>query len=455
MGTPLQVKANQTVKDREMTLATIPSSAAASKTTARRTMSTPATLMVTLAGVFLTALIMAVVSWMSVSSSQGAIDAIGRQAVPAIVNIQEVRARLVEMDANAANEFLGGGQSSRDKYEVARQRLSALLAEAGSSSALGANERAEIARMTEQVQVYSGQIETARANSRQGFPVSSAYLRFASNLMHSDLMPAADRLDKFYSDYLEAQYAHQSSVHTVTLVAAMAAALALLAVLGFGQVFLSKRMHRSVNPALAAATVLIVAFSCMLGIGLMRSSSFLAEAKEKDFAALHGLWQARALAYDAKGDQSLYLVMRGNGAKYETGFADKTKLLEGKLSEATAVVSADISEAAASARANLQPSFAAFVKVADNIRALDKGGDRQKAVETATGSGADQSNGSFARFDTSMAAVVDGQKAHFDNLVERAAGSIAWLNSAGLIVALMAVFMTWIGLRPRLNEYRV
>jgi len=438
-----------------MALSASPSRVAAQPANTTRTLSTPTTLMVTLAGVFITALIMAVVSWMSVSSSQSAIDAIGRQAVPAIVNIQEVRARLVEMDANAANEFLGGGQASRDKYEAARQRLSALLAQSGSSSALGETERAEIARMTEQVQVYSGQIETARSNSRQGFPVGSAYLRFASNVMHNELMPAADRLDKFYSDYLEAQYAHQSSVHTVTLVSAIAASLALLAVLGFGQIFLSKRMRRSVNPALAATTVLIVGFMLVLGIGLVRSSSFLAEAKEKDFAALHGLWQARALAYDAKGDQSLYLVMRGNGAKYETGFADKTKLLEGKLSEATAVVSGDISEAAASARANLQPSFAAFVKVADNIRALDKGGDRQKAVETATGSGAEQSNGSFARFDTSMAAVVDGQKAHFDNLVERAAGSIAWLNIAGLIVALLAVLMTWIGLRPRLNEYRV
>lgn len=440
-----------------MTFATTTSGypAAAQTGSSRWSLSTPTTLMVMLVGVTLAAVIMAVVSWMSVGSSRSAIDAIGRQAVPAIINIQEVRARLVEMDASAANEFLGGGQASRAQYESARARLSTLLSQAGDNQSVGQAERTEIKGLIEQVQVYSGLIESARANSRQGFPVGAAYLRFASNLMHEQLMPAADRLDSLYSDYLEAQYARQASVHYITLVSALVAGAMLLGVLVFGQVFLSKRMRRNINPALAAATVLIVGFIGVLGFGLARSSSYLAEAKEKDFATLHGLWQARALAYDAKGDQSLYLVMRGNGQKYETGFAEKSKVLEGKIREASSVGSQATGEAAEAARKDLMSSFTSFVQVADSIRTLDKGGDRQKAVETATGSGANQSNGSFARFDKSMAAVVDAQKAHFDTLVESAFSSIAWLNIAGLVAALLAVILTWLGLRPRLNEYRV
>jgi hypothetical protein len=422
----------------------------------RRSLSTPIVLKLLLGAVALAAAVMAIVCWMSVRSTESSINAIGREAVPAIITAQEVRSRLVEMDASAANEFLGGGQAARGQYETARARLSVLLTAAANHNGAGVSERQAIQGMVEQVQVYSGLIETARSNSRQGFPVGSAYLRFASNLMHSQIMPAADNLDKINSDYLEAQYAGQVRMHYLALGGAITAGLVLLAVLGSAQIFLSRRMKRRFNPCLLVASVMVTGFLAVMGTAMVYSSSQLSQAKEGDFVSLHALWQARALAYDAKADQSLYLVMRGNGQKYETGFAEKAKVLSGKMQDAAALSLTAVGDAAvAAASRDLSPAFATFVGLQDTIRQLDKGGDRQKAVATATGSGADQSNGSFARFDQAMSTVVDGQKAHFDGLVDNASAAVAWMHLIGLLIAVIAIGLTWTGLRPRLNEYRI
>src|SRR5690606_39915618 len=45
-----------------------------------------------------------------------------------------------------------------------------------------------------QVPVYTGLVEAARANNLQGLPIGAAYLREASHLMRTEILPAAERL---------------------------------------------------------------------------------------------------------------------------------------------------------------------------------------------------------------------------------------------------------------------
>ena len=44
-------------------------------------------------------------------------------------------------------------------------------------------------RYRQQLAAYTGLVEAARANNRQGFPIGSAYLREASSLMQTSLLP--------------------------------------------------------------------------------------------------------------------------------------------------------------------------------------------------------------------------------------------------------------------------
>ena len=48
--------------------------------------------------------------------------------------------------------------------------------------------------MIQQLAAYTGLVEAARANNVQGFPIGSAYLREASSLMQTKLLPEAKKI---------------------------------------------------------------------------------------------------------------------------------------------------------------------------------------------------------------------------------------------------------------------
>jgi hypothetical protein len=61
------------------------------------------------------------------------------------------------------------------------------------STAAGATSK-DLLTLSTDLPVYTGEIETARADNRIGYPVGAAYLREATTLMNSSLLPAAENL---------------------------------------------------------------------------------------------------------------------------------------------------------------------------------------------------------------------------------------------------------------------
>ncbi|MDJ0001059.1 hypothetical protein QM787_27360, partial [Rhodococcus ruber] len=51
-----------------------------------------------------------------------------------------------------------------------------------------------LASISTDLSVYSGLVETARANNRTGHPVGAAYLSEASTLMQTSMLPMAQQL---------------------------------------------------------------------------------------------------------------------------------------------------------------------------------------------------------------------------------------------------------------------
>ena len=51
-----------------------------------------------------------------------------------------------------------------------------------------------MAQISAQLAAYTALVESARANNRQGFVIGSAYLREASSLMQTSLLPGAEKV---------------------------------------------------------------------------------------------------------------------------------------------------------------------------------------------------------------------------------------------------------------------
>ena len=82
----------------------------------------------------------------------------------------------------------------RERYERDIATASALLVKAAAATtADGSGRHAQMRTLNERLPVYTGLVEAARANNRQGLPLGGAYLRYANEQMRSELLPAATR----------------------------------------------------------------------------------------------------------------------------------------------------------------------------------------------------------------------------------------------------------------------
>jgi len=167
----------------------------------------------------------------------------------------------------------------------------------------GSSEAAAVAATGAELPVYSGLIETARANNRQGFPVGAAYLREASDLMRARILPAAGRLYAAEAQRLGDN--QRTSTSTGGLVAVLIACVAALIVIVGAQVFLARRTHRIFNVLLVVATVVLVGLATWIMIALTSAQDSLARAQRDGSDAVQVLSAARILWLRAQARRRL------------------------------------------------------------------------------------------------------------------------------------------------------
>ena len=108
---------------------------------------------------------------------------------------QNLYADLSAADAAAATAYLSGIETpqQRARYQQALADAASALADA-TAGATDAGTRKAVAEISAQLAAYTGLVESARANNRQGLTIGSAYLREASWLMQGTLLPGAERI---------------------------------------------------------------------------------------------------------------------------------------------------------------------------------------------------------------------------------------------------------------------
>jgi hypothetical protein len=248
------------------------------------------------------------------------------------------------------------------------------------------------------------------------------------------------------------------------------------------QLHLATRFRRLVNPALAAATVLAVAFTAVAAARLGAESGQLRVAKQDAFDSVQALTLARAVSYDANADESRYLVDPGRVAQYQQAFLTKSERIVNVgpvgIPGYDAALAADIK---AYQRDNADVRFGGYLGA--EFRNITFPGERQAAVAALLsfqryekddrtlrglaakspaaavgydiGTAPGQSDWAFNQYDAALSGVIAVNSRAFTATVhDGEGGGTGWeLLFPGLGLVLVAA-LTVAGIRPRLAEYR-
>jgi hypothetical protein len=351
-----------------------------------------------------------------------------------LVRIQTIRTSLVKADANATNAFLVGGLEPADAHAGYVEGINSAAVTLAAASNADAGSAKELEAVNKVLAVYTGLIESARANNRQGFPIGAAYLRQASKSIRDDALPPLETLVSAERKRVDSSASTVGSAQDEALLLLVGVIVCLL----LTQIWLFRRTHRMFNPPIALASVLV------LVAGII-SLAVIGWSRSRDDTARRGAYtQTVALAtvridgFDAKSSESLTLIARGSGQPFEDRFKSVT-------AEARTALGAV-------ADRRTKSSFATYLARHAAVRAADNGGKYEAAVAMATGNGA--ANAAFGEFETTSGRALTTQSTQLSDDLAHARFPLLVLSLLLLVAGVIAAIVARRGIAQRLQEYR-
>ncbi|RAG87055.1 hypothetical protein DN069_03625 [Streptacidiphilus pinicola] len=429
--------------------------------------------------------------------AQSAWSTIGDQQAPQVVDAAGLYQALTDLDGQSANLIMFGADGS-----LAGQRTAALSAYTADRTTadrdlqratLDAAGNANVQHALQDVLDGMGRYQDLdgralalndAAHRPAGHPDPSAVAdyRQATDLMRTTLLPAADRLVQANNDAYNHTYDTERSVLGTALWWTVALGVALLAALIGLQIWLAGRFRRLVNPALAAATLLVVVFTGLAGSMWADEREHLRYARRDAFDSVVALSRARAVAYDANADESRYLLDPGRAAQYQDAFETESQQIltlsgasissyDTALAAAVTAYRADHADVRfggfygtefhnitfTGERAAAEQTLAAYqVYERDDrtIRALADSGKLDQAIAFGTSYAPGASNAAFAEHDSALQKLIGINSSAYDQGVKDGRGELS--SRIPLLIAAigLALLLCLVGVRPRLAEFR-
>nr|WP_237694867.1 hypothetical protein [Streptomyces sp. SID5468] len=416
-----------------------------------------------LAGLVLTALLIAfgsVTAW-QVTGRAAAADDVARCSQPLSAAAAEIYRSLADANTTAAAGFLVTGQEPavvRRRYQEDIRTAGRLIANAAESSGGSPDARAQVELLATQLPGYTGLVETARADNRQGLPLGGAYLRYADALMTGTLLPAARKLYEAENARLGQDYAAARALPW----AAWTLGAVSLAALGWFQRRTYLRTNRVFNPGLLAATTAAAVTLLWLAAGHTVARDGLADAWRHGARTARILGQARIASLTARGDENLALVARGTGTGYEDAYRAGITTLGGTGDGllARALAAADGAEDRAPVRAAAEAAARWRTRHAQ-AHAADVDGDYDTALalviggKDATGHLVPETTGTwFDQVDRDLRLAVDRGNDRFRQAAGDARGALDALPAGAVLLTVLGAAGTVTGVGRRLAEYR-
>ena len=367
---------------------------------------------------------------------------------------------LADADTTAATGFLQAGNETsavQKQYNTDIRTASTLLAQAAASTSDSDPGQKQIQQLNAQLPLYTGYVEDARSDDRQGLPLGGAYLRFASSELQGTMLGEAQALyaaetAKLHQDYSDAQALPWAAVGLglVTLIA-----------LVWAQVRLYRQTNRVFNVGLVLATGATAVALLWLVTAQSLAASDLRASDSRGAAPLQVLNEARIKALQCRGAENLNLVARGSTDAYETAWSKDSAQLAGKdgfLAEATAMTGSD--PAAQQPIRAAAAAFSTWQKRHDTAKTANDDGDYTTAVDTTIGTVGGgtattaTTSAAFSSLDTNLNSAIDRERANFRSLAASGRGDTALLAEGAGVLALLAAAGALLGINRRAAEYR-
>lgn len=383
--------------------------------------------------------------WQSTSNRQKQLTHISQLSEPMANSSQNLYAALTIADASATTAFSRGTLSSNQDLDnqfddvIAKASMSATRAATGISN-VGDPAMQDIATVQRLLPVYTGMVETARANARQGNPVSIAYLASASNLMQAQILPAAKSLYESTSTTNSSQQRALSLPPWIPMSGIAAAILMLL----LTQWWLTRRTGRLLNVGLLGSTVLMSI--ALLGVVIATTAPWQDSAVfGNTHSNVESLNEIRIDAQQLRADETLGLVRRqpADAQNFSQSIED---LLE-KLNNTANLEHSDDIDAAIRAVYNWEAGHNLMMEHLNT-------GDYAGAVRVAT----DVNNSSsaataFNELDDSLRSSIAQSRQAAREQIDDARSATAAIALITIMLTVLAAILVVVGFRHRLMEY--
>ncbi|MGH9126514.1 MAG: hypothetical protein ACRDZ8_17570 [Acidimicrobiales bacterium] len=418
---------------------------------AREFTTTPGRMRLAGAGVVASLLILAVLGGGAIRSRQRATSEVSGHDEALLVSAGSAYTSLANADATATNTFLAAG------LEPPAQRAAYLADLAAAAKALsvvstGAGNSAQVQQALQvidtELPVYTGMVESARANNRQGYPVGAAYLSEGSALMQSQILPAVGQLYQVQAQRLNhADASGRSAADVAAVIVFVLLALGLLVV---AQMFVARRTNRVLNPLMAIATVMVLVLAVWTIVAFGVSAGNLGTARSGGSDPVEVASSAQILVSRSQVDENLALASRGSEPQH---LAD-LKAVQGALGPAdgSSGLVAEASRYGAADEAT-PGNYAAFLKVQNTVVTAANNGQYTNAIGVATGESAGDELPAAAKLQQSLGNEVQSAQATFAAKAHSAAHDLSALSLA-LVGIVVAAALALLGLERRINEYR-
>jgi hypothetical protein len=354
-------------------------------------------------------------------------------------------------DAAANSAFISGGLEPPEL----RMRYNDAIATAGHAliqSVSGASIdntviRQDLTTLSAQIPVYTGLIESARINNRLGNPVGSAYLGEASNMMQEMILPAAERL------YTERANAIGDSRTNFTNApwGVYAALMLLLAAMVAAHIYVSRRSRRRFNIGLLTSIGCVLIGLLWLLVGGLLSVNSTANAEDRGAVPLRELTQARILTQQARSDETLSLVRRGDQQSLESGYTTAAAQIDTLLTEYRDDDRKDVAEDSVD---DAIKSLALWRDAHTAILERTNAGDFNGATAIAVGDNPDGSAAAYSSLDAALVEGITNTRMTFRDDINTARVVIGYAGLGILLLGFAAGIAAMVGIFPRIREYR-
>ncbi len=416
---------------------------------------TPARLRLIAIGLAVLALAVGLVTALAANNRDTATSAALQTSEPLVVEAQAIDTYLSDADTTAAGSFLQGQlqpASLRTRYMNDVAHASANLALAAQAAGSDPAVASAIRSVAVNLPTYTGLVQTATFNERQSYyPLATAYIGEANNLMRLEILPAAAKLYTVENQQLTSD--QDNAVSSPLLWTAVFFIVTLLVLLIVVQVWMSGHFRRTFNLFLAVSTAIVFVLALWFTVGVITQNSNVNTATANGSGPVVLFTQARIGALQMMADDELTLLTRNSIPTYQQDYDTTVRRFENLMISASkgagSVEDGQIKQA--------DTSLAAYTAVHRQIRQFDEASDvnqQDKAVALASGSGPDQLPTVSSNLDSNLGAAITHSQRAFTQSMNSASNDISGLIWGSAVLSVLVAVFILLGFRPRIAEYR-